>query len=702
MQAVFAQGIEEIGSEATPGNCAGLDIIGKTAFVTEMYYGLRILDITVKENPVTLSTLALEGLCNHVILDGTTDIAYVAAGFSGIHAVDVSDLANPVLLSTTNTDGHSDGLALDLEMNLLFNADRESSLDIYDISSPAAPTLIFTHYNNGPCRDVFAEDGFLYVVWDHAGLQVWNYSGDPSLPALVAARDLPDLSYDIYVMHGLAYVAGWYSGVRIIDVIDPDLPVLSTINVPGNVRGIRPHPSGTALTFVSETAGLFVYDVTDPSAPFEVGYHDTPGSAKDMTAGWDYAYITDLQYFRIYSLGDTVDDPPEDRVEGTVSDFVQDIPIEGARVYFSEVETFTDVFGYYSILGVVPGDWYWAEVSKPGYITNMFNNLIVTPGVSVHDFPLFPITVEGFVTDAVTNEPLEGAFVSIGGYSDLTDANGAYEIFAIPVGTYSASVSLDGYQPFVGAGYIITQGINEYDFTLQPDDLEAEIIIHTEPVNPPVIIPPDGRRIRYVLGLTTGEIEPDQFEIRTSFILPNGNESIQFQEDVILQPNMLEWRGLSIRVPAAAPPGLYYHTAKVIQHPDIVISSDHFQFFKQGGGLSTEPLEWEESGLAEWLGAISSDITNDPVNPSEIRMSVSPNPFNGIATIQLQVPTDQQVSIHLFNVQGQEVVQIVDAEHVNGIGRFVLDASQLTSGVYFVHISFSNGQTMTRKVLLLQ
>jgi hypothetical protein len=696
--ALSAQEIIEVGNEPTPGGSAGIDLAGKHAFIAEVDLGLRIIDVTIKTNPVTVSTLVLDGICNDVVVDEAHDIAYVAGGVAGIHVVDISDLADPIHIVTVQTTDYSDGLAIDIPRNLLFNCDYYSSFDVYDVSLPSAPIRLLSDFGNGGCRDVIVDDGIAYVAWDTIGMKIWDYGEDPESPTFLGVSLLPDISYDVCLIGDKAFVAGWYSGVHVVDLSQPDYPNIATINVPGNVRGIKPHPSNTAVTLVSETAGLYIYDVSDPFSPVLSGSCDTPGSAKNLSCGWDYAYVTDYEYFRIYELGDTVDDPIL-RVEGTVTDSQQGIPIEGARVYFSQVETFTDASGYYSIEGMAPGDWYWAEVSRPGYIAGYFSNLVVGEGVTVHDFTLDPNTVSGIVTDAVTAEPLDSALVSFGGNSDFTDTNGAYEIFAVPPGVYAASVQLDGYQSFFGQGYTIGLFGNHFDFELQPD---GDITIHTQPVNPPAIIPPSGRRLRYVVGLTTTDIEPNVYEIRTSFVLPSGNEIIQQQAAVNLQPNMLEWQTFSTRVPASAPPGIYYYVAKVLEFPDIVVSSDHFPFFKQGGAESIEPLEWEQSGLSEWLKAISSGANDNQLVSAEIRMNISPNPFNGVATIHLQVPEDQQVTVRLFNVRGQEVARIVDNARVTSSERFVLDASKLATGVYFAQAQLENGQTLTQKVMLLQ
>jgi hypothetical protein len=50
------------------------------------------------------------------------------------------------------------------------------------------------------------------------------------------------------------------------------------------------------------------------------------------------------------------------------------------------------------------------------------------------------------VTDASTEDPIVGANVTVNGSSDITDAVGHYNITDLPVGTYTVTVSAEGYE----------------------------------------------------------------------------------------------------------------------------------------------------------------------------------------------------------------------------------------------------------------
>ncbi|MDQ7039786.1 MAG: T9SS type A sorting domain-containing protein [Rhodothermus sp.] len=60
-----------------------------------------------------------------------------------------------------------------------------------------------------------------------------------------------------------------------------------------------------------------------------------------------------------------------------------------------------------------------------------------------------------------------------------------------------------------------------------------------------------------------------------------------------------------------------------------------------------------------------------------------PNPFNSVTTIRFTVPRQTHVSLVLFDLMGRQVATLVDEELAAGEYQVRLEASHLTSGVYF-------------------
>jgi hypothetical protein len=90
-----------------------------------------------------------------------------------------------------------------------------------------------------------------------------------------------------------------------------------------------------------------------------------------------------------------------------------------------------------------------------------------------------------------------------------------------------------------------------------------------------------------------------------------------------------------------------------------------------------------------------------PVIPSDFSLSQNyPNPFNPETTIEFGLPEDAQVKVTVFNVLGQVVTALVDAEMTAGYHVVTWDASEMSSGVYFYRIQADNFTATKRMVLM--
>ena len=78
-----------------------------------------------------------------------------------------------------------------------------------------------------------------------------------------------------------------------------------------------------------------------------------------------------------------------------------------------------------------------------------------------------------------------------------------------------------------------------------------------------------------------------------------------------------------------------------------------------------------------------------------------PNPFNPTTRIQYRVANSSKVILKVYNTLGNEVATLVNEEKPAGVYSIELDASNLTSGVYFYTLD-AGSYTQTRKLVLLK
>ena len=78
-----------------------------------------------------------------------------------------------------------------------------------------------------------------------------------------------------------------------------------------------------------------------------------------------------------------------------------------------------------------------------------------------------------------------------------------------------------------------------------------------------------------------------------------------------------------------------------------------------------------------------------------------PNPFNPETNLAFDLPKAGDVSLMIYDIQGREVVHLIDGWLTAGTYQAVFDGTQLTSGVYFARLQ-AEGFSQTRKMLLVK
>ena len=63
-----------------------------------------------------------------------------------------------------------------------------------------------------------------------------------------------------------------------------------------------------------------------------------------------------------------------------------------------------------------------------------------------------------------------------------------------------------------------------------------------------------------------------------------------------------------------------------------------------------------------------------------------PNPFNPVTNVEFGLPIDGNVSIKIYDITGKEVMTALNEFRTAGFYRVSVDASSLSSGVYFYKI----------------
>jgi hypothetical protein len=124
-------------------------------------------------------------------------------------------------------------------------------------------------------------------------------------------------------------------------------------------------------------------------------------------------------------------------------------------------------------------------------------------------------------------------------------------------------------------------------------------------------------------------------------------------------------------------------------------------------------VDWKASGKeplknlwANWVTDTTCiDESVSPIGaamPKEYSLSQNyPNPFNPSTQFEFSIPAQEHVEISLYNTLGQQVMTLVDEVVPAGSYRVQLEASRLSSGVYFCNMKTPNFKQV-RKMMLVR
>jgi hypothetical protein len=132
------------------------------------------------------------------------------------------------------------------------------------------------------------------------------------------------------------------AGLRIFDVSNPTSPVLlGTYDTPGFAEGVG--ISGTVAYVADDLTGLLIIDVSNPGSPILLGSYDTPSEALDVEVSGTTAYVAD--YLSGLHFID-ISNPSSPTLLGTYDTpgSAYRVAVSGGLVYLGDVASGLEIF----------------------------------------------------------------------------------------------------------------------------------------------------------------------------------------------------------------------------------------------------------------------------------------------------------------------------------------------------------------------
>ena len=270
------------------------------------------------------------------------------------------------------------------------------------------------------------------------------------------------------------------------------------------------------------------------------------------------------------------------------------------------------------------------------------------------------------------------------------------EQFGSPVtaGDYAEGLGFDGEYLFHNSAFGQQGVIWVIDDGITGGGQNVEITL--TPASLPITIPPGGGSFDFSVDIINNESQSMTFDAWLDATLPNGATFGPILNRTLTIPGGASIsRDLTQYVPGGAPTGSYSYNGYVGEHPDVVWDSDSFDFTKQGEDLSGNPGGWEIYG---WDG----DILPNLITPSEFILSQNyPNPFNPETTIDFALPVGSKISLKIFNLLGEEIMNLVEDWMPAGYHRITFNGGNLASGIY-IYVMNADDFHSVRKMTLIK
>ena len=374
--------------------------------------GLQIVDLANPLAPVHVSTYTANNFttAHNLWIDTATGIAYAcgAAPGGGMH---ILSLANPV--APVEIDFFTPYYIHDLWVGDgvgYAGAINSGTLRILNMTNPANPITVVTHsYAGATTHNAWPNSAKTHVLTtDEVGgghVKIWDITNLPtvSLAGEYRVTSEPAIVHNVLLRDDMAYISYYAAGTRIVDV-------------------------------------------TQPTAPVEVGYYDTTDRGSGFDGCWgiypfrgdNVYYASDRQngFFVLEFTGGFAGE-----IRGTVRNAATSAVLDSAYVALqgAPAAVATDGAGFYS--SRISGGGYQVVTTRFGFQPDTSNVVIPEHGVLVHDVNLTPLpggNVDLQVLAARTGLPVAGAVVQVDGTPIVgftTDATGHVLLPGLPVGT---------------------------------------------------------------------------------------------------------------------------------------------------------------------------------------------------------------------------------------------------------------------------
>lgn len=279
-------------------------------------FGLRVVDISMPENPLEISKLDINEYISDVVTYEQTIYAltYNYWDERTVQIIDMSDPYNPTIAGIIDSLYCSD---IEVGNELLFLCDYSSGLRIYSIEDPLNPVEIgLSNQNTGNCIAVSGNIVFYYLVESTGMIKTIDVT-NPSNPVQLSVTFCSDHLQKMEVSDDYLFAADHDNNLYIWDIADPaNLQSIDTLNLASYIWDLN--AVGDYLFVSGGGYTMQILDLKNISSITTTGYYDQPGGGYGTEVVGDYAYSGEGYHLSVYDCSEAM---------SIESPYIQETPI---------------------------------------------------------------------------------------------------------------------------------------------------------------------------------------------------------------------------------------------------------------------------------------------------------------------------------------------------------------------------------------
>ncbi|MBZ0265365.1 T9SS type A sorting domain-containing protein [bacterium] len=678
------------GSYLTVGLVKEIDIIGNYAFLHDYQtHAIRTIDISIPQDLVEQDSI---GYTNHRIsgFDHYNNYLFAGSYSSNSGRMRVIDVTHPDNLEQLYSWGiqafHSHAIG-----NGLLFVSTEEQVEVYDLVPGPRYQIIAEIQAPSFIRRIATFGEMVAFLDDEDGLLLYD-THDRTNPQLVGSLELEGPYGPITMSADRVYISNLQQGVWVIDITNPADPVIRSTIEPTSIAFVADLDYQNGALWVTQDQTIIeVFDVTNADEPIMIGHRARGDNIRKTALAGEFAIISEK--IRVASVRTIEVDGQHgnEQLELPLRSRFYELVTSPVRPAFLNAE---DVFGSIQNLNIAQNDDGGILLPELGI------NTIGTVDLS-EAYQLFCEEPSAWV---VQGEELPTDF------------------------TYSLAANRWNW-----LGHLYQQNI---DASTALAEVEGAIIIAT-----------DVEGGAWIPGFinTLGDMHPG----RGLMVFANADITFNYP-----QPEQLARTTIAEPLPTAVSPGVsptgipwivlvevagessmdgiallearntngeLIGSAIPMEGQSLVPlvvwgknSADKFTGAQTGEAVTIRGLDDEGNSLTtskqvKYFGNPYGHITLVNTNNSNLpeKFTVSnpyPQPFNPAVTIPFTLPGEGDVSLIVYNIQGQVVFK--ESKHYPaGVNRYLVQstkqANNLVSGIYIVTLSFK-GESRSMKIVLVR